>query len=125
MNKEAHQAIVDQQIEQAMEHMFPHGAGRTTHTRVQHWLDTIALAAFREGEAYALLSLLTVEDALEHVNARLTAAGEKPITRRRLAAIIKNRHERFAVGMQLSGGQWLVRHEDIDSLIPDLKHRRK
>lgn len=124
MDKEIHQQIVQDKIENAMATLFPHGAGRTTHTRVEHHLRQIAQVAFREGESYALLSLLAVEDALGHINARLTSQGQSPISRRRLAAIIHNRHERFGVGMQLSGGQWLVRHEDLDSLMPDIKHRR-
>lgn len=124
MDKETHQSVITQEIENAMAALFPHGAGPASYALVQHMLDKIAHVAFRNGRAYALLSLLTVEEALEHVNARLESQDEHPISRRRLAAIIRNRHERFGLGMRLSGGQWLVRAEDIDSLMPDTKYRR-
>lgn len=125
MDKEACQSIISDEIKKAMTALFPYEARQVSHIRVQHALDKIAHIAFRKGETYALLSLLTVEDALEYINARLESQSERPISRRRLAAIIRNRHRQFGVGMKLSGGQWLVRIEDIDILMPDVKHRHK
>ena len=45
------------------------------------------------------------------------------ITPRRARALAKNRHERFGVGQQLPGGQWVFRPEDLDILAPDEKYR--
>jgi len=52
-------------------------------------------------------------------------AREFGITTRRARALAKNRHERFGVGQQLPGGQWVFRPEDLHILAPDPKHRRK
>lgn len=117
MNKrEMHEQTLEREIQQAMDAMFPHGAGQTTHQRVRHWLDQIAQVAFNAGESYALLSLLTVEDVAEQFG----------ITPRRVRAIAKNRQDRFGIGWQVPGtNQWLFRPEEVQHLVPDEKYRRK
>lgn len=108
--------IMEQEIQKAMDAMFPYGAGRTTHTQVKHWLDIIAKIAFGQGEAYVLMNLLTVEDVAEQFN----------ISPRRIRAIAKHRYERFGVGWQVPGtNQWLFRPEELDILRPNEKYRRK
>jgi len=116
MDKQTHLEIIDQEIRDAMETMFPHGAGRTTHTRVQHALNHIAQIAFTQGQTYALTSLLTIEDLAERFN----------ITPRRARAIAKNRHERFGIGWQVPGtNQWLFRPEELSILEPNHRYQRK
>jgi len=108
--------IVESKIGMAMTAMFPHGAGTTSHARVGHWLDTVAQVAFREGEAGALMSLLTVEDVAEQFG----------ISTRRVRAIARNRHGRFGIGWQVPGtNQWLFRPCEIESLRPDERYRLK
>lgn len=106
MKREHHQQLVDQQIEGAMEHMFPHGAGRTNHTRVKHHLDTVAQVAFREGRSYALMSLMSAEEAAEELG----------VTVRRVRAIAKWRHERgFPLGSKI-GGRWIFTPECVEGM---------
>jgi hypothetical protein len=68
---------------------------------------------------------MTTDDVLEEINKRLSANGRTPISRRRLLAIAKYEHDRFAVGRQISRGTWLFAREEIDSLMPvESGHRR-
>lgn len=116
MDKETYMNIIEQEIQKAMDAMFPHGAGRISHTQVKHWLDAVAKIAFGQGEAYALMSLLTVEDVAERFG----------ISPRRVRAIAKNRHERFGIGWQVPGtNQWLFRSEELGILKPEKKYRKK
>lgn len=106
--------IVETEIEHAMDAMFPHGAGQTTHHRVKHQLDTVAQRAFQAGKTYALMGIMTSSDVAEHFG----------ITERRARALIQNRHERFGVGMK-AGREWLVHRDELLQLEPDAKYRRK
>lgn len=117
MDHDAHWGIVERVIVQAMDTLFPYGAGNTTHHRVGHHLEAVARAAFREGQAYALTSLMTVEDVAAHFG----------ITPRRVRAIARNRQTRFAdLGWQVPGtNQWLFRPEELEQLQPDERYRRK
>lgn len=125
MDKLTHQAIVDQQIEQAINAMFPYGEGRASRAAVEHHLKTVGQVGFREGRSYALHNILTTDEALEEINQRLRADDRKPISRRRLLAIAKYEHDRFAVGRQISRGTWLFAREEIDNLMPvESGHRR-
>lgn len=104
--------IVQQAIEQAMQSMFPHGAGQIPHTRVNHHLGQVAQVAYREGRHDSLTGLMTSDDVAEHFG----------ISKRRANALIRNRHERFAVGMRF-GNQWLIHRDELESLAPDAKYR--
>lgn len=106
--------IVEREITQAMDNMFLHGAGRTTHTRVEHWLNQVAHRAFGAGKTYALQGLMTTQDIADHYD----------ITVRRARALITNRHQRFGVGMQV-GKSWLVHRDELSDLAPDEKYQRK
>jgi len=103
---------INHEIQNAMADLFS-GAKRFTETRIHNWLDKIAQVAFREGANYARLSLLTIQDI----------AREFSITTRRARAIAKHRHEKFGVGQQLPGGQWVFSPDDLDILRPDPKYR--
>lgn len=109
----ARHEIVERRISRAMDAMFPHGAGRAPHTRVRHHLDQVAQVAFREGQAYALLGLMTAADV----------ADEFGVSLRRARALIKNRHERFGSGAKL-GNRWLIHRDELPSLAPETKYRR-
>jgi len=104
--------ITERAIEQAMDTMFPHGAGRTTDARVRHHLEQVAQTAFREGKTHALMGLMTTEDI----------AREFGVTERRARALVQNRHERLGVGMRF-GNSWLVHRDELDALQPDEKYR--
>ncbi len=106
--------IVEGEIEKAIDSMFPHGEGHTTRPRVEHWLNTVANQAFHAGKTYALMGLMTVSDVALHYD----------ISKRRARALIANRHERFAVGMQV-GNSWLVHRDELPDLAPDKKYRQK
>lgn len=75
----------------------------------------ISLAEWRARGIAAVPDLLTIQDI----------AREFAITARRARALAANRHQRFGIGQQLSGGQWVFRPEDLDILAPDTKYRHK
>lgn len=114
MDKETALEMIECDIENAMQAMFPHGAGQTNHTRVRHWLDKIAQIAFNHGRSYALLGLITANDVALHYN----------ITERRARALIANRHQRFGIGMKL-GNSWLLHRDELQQLQPDDKYHQK
>jgi len=114
MDKNSCQQLIDSEIQKAMGSMFPYGAGNAPHARVQHWLETVAQYAFNYGRSYALLNLMTVEDVADYLG----------VTRRRASAIIRNRHERFGVGMKV-GASWLIHRDELPRLEPDKKYRTK
>lgn len=103
---------IQQAIDNAMESMFPYGAGNASHQRVQHHLNQIAAIAFRTGRTHALMGLMTAEDVAEHYR----------ISPRRARALIRNRHQRFGVGMK-AGNVWLVHRDELPQLEPDSKYR--
>lgn len=109
MNKNEYLSIVKSEIDKSIDALIPYGAGTVTETRLRHVLDKIGEIAFREGQGYALGSLMTIEDAANLI-------GVSP---RRMRAIAKDRHERFGVGYQIAGtNTWLFRPEEIESLRP-------
>lgn len=90
-----------------------------TDHRLRHALDQIAQTAFSAGQSYALTSLMDIDATLHEVNRRMVADGRKPISKRRLQAIARDKHDRFGVGYNFSGtNAWLFRPSEIDSLIP-------
>ena len=105
---------IEREIEQAIDSLFPYGEGRTTRPRVEHWLNTVAKRAFSAGKTYALMGLMTVSDVAQHYN----------VSERRARALIANRHERFAVGMQV-GNSWIVHRDELPDLAPDEKYQQK
>jgi hypothetical protein len=86
---------------------LPNGAGPLTDHRLRFALDQVAQVAFTAGESYALMSLLTADEAAELIG----------VSSRRMREIIRVRHERFGVGMQI-GKSWLIRQSELDSLRP-------
>ena len=116
MNKQQYWSTVEQDIENYINSLLPHGVGMLSDNRLGHVLNQVAQKAFRQGENYALMSLLTVDDVAEMLE----------ISPRRVRAIAKNRHERFGIGWQVPGtNQWLFRPEEIEQLQPDEKYRKK
>jgi hypothetical protein len=114
VNRESHEGIVNQAVDQAIAAMFPDGAGRATPARVEHHLRQIAHVAFEQGRLYALLNLLTVEDIAARFN----------VSTRRVRTLIAERHARLAIGYQITGTrQWLITPEEVESLRPGLVGR--
>ena len=106
--------ITEQAVKQAIDSMFPHGEGRISRARVQAALEQVVAVAFREGRNHALIGLMTAEDIAAHFD----------ITPRRARALIRNRHERFGVGMRF-GNSWLVHRDELPNLEPDSRYRPK
>lgn len=109
MDKSKHMETVLDRINREIEALSPHGEGRASSARVKRSLESVAAVAFREGQRYALSSLMTVDDVAEKLG----------VSARRVRAIAKAMHERYGVGWQAPGtGVWLFRPEDIDILRP-------
>lgn len=105
---------IDSEIELALNNIFPHGDGHITRRCVKLWLDKIAQLAFQEGKTHALLGIMTATDVAAHYK----------ISERRARALIKNRHERFGIGMRV-GKSWLIHRDELPNIEPDQKYRQK
>lgn len=111
--------LYEQKISSMVENLLPYGAGIITEQRLRQAMETIAQAAFTAGKSYGLLNLMTVEQAAQEVG----------VSRRRMAEIIRIRHERFGIGMMV-GKSWIIHHDELESLRPGPKgwpkgHTRK
>lgn len=115
MNEQSHRQIINSEIDKQIETLLPYGAGPVNDFRLRKSLDLIANIAFREGQSYALLSLLTVQDVAERLG----------ISERRVRAIAAYRHRRFGVGWKVPGtrGTWLFRPSEIEGLTPGKRGR--
>lgn len=107
MNESDARGLYKQKIHAMIDSLLPYGAGPMTEHRLRLALDQVAQTAFTAGRSYALLNLLTVEQA----------ALEIGVSRRRMAEIIRTRHERFATGMRV-GNSWLIHRDELESLRP-------
>lgn len=82
--------------------------------RVEHVLRTAIQEAAQDVARQTLASLLTADDLAERFG----------VSRRRIRALAKNRHERFDVGWQVPGtGQWLFLPDEVELLRPDERYR--
>lgn len=102
--------IAEREITLALDELVP---SRTTPiSRVSYWLDHVAQVAYREGRNDALMGIMTAEDVAMHYN----------ITPRRARALIRNRHDRFGVGMK-AGNVWLISRDELHDLEPDARYK--
>lgn len=109
MNREQMTALVTDAITKALDAMFPHGAGTTTHHRVRRHLEQVGQIAFEAGRSYALGSLLTADEVAEQFR----------VTPRRIRARARLLHQRLGLGYQVPGtNQWLFTPEELDALRP-------
>jgi hypothetical protein len=127
MDEQSARSLYEQKINTLVESLLPYGAGTMTDHRLHYALDQVAQTAFTAGQSYALLSLMTLDDALEGINRRMVADGRKPISKRRLQAIARAQHDRLGTGYQVTGTKaWLFRPMEIESLMPGaVGHPRK
>jgi len=100
--------IVRQEIDKAQGNLFP----TRNEQRITHWLNQVAQVAYREGRNDALMGIMTAEDVAMHYN----------ITPRRARALIRNRHDRFGVGMK-AGNVWLISRDELHDLEPDARYK--
>jgi hypothetical protein len=111
--------IISRETQKTIDTMLPNGSGVVTEIRLRHVLENALNVAYSVGGDDALSSLLDIDAALFAVNQALQNDGRKPISKRRLHAIARERHDRFAVGMQIGKtGVWLFRQSEIELLIP-------
>lgn len=82
-------------------------AGVASPAKLQHLLETIAHIAYTEGRNDALMNLMDTQQVANHFGFSL----------RRAQALVKNRHERFGVGMKVEGG-WVVNRDELAQLTP-------
>lgn len=99
--------LYQHKINTLIDALLPHGAGSITEHRLRYALDQVAEKAFSAGRAYALTNLMTVEEA----------AIEIGVSRRRMAEIIRTRHDRFGTGMRV-GNSWIISRDELDALRP-------
>lgn len=95
MDEKSHRSIYEAEIESQINALLPNGAGTITDRRLRHAMDIVARRAFQQGESYALLSLMDIDQALDEINQRM---APRKISKRRLQAIARERHDRWGVG---------------------------
>lgn len=109
MEKEAYLSIIKGEANNLANSILPNDVGTITRHKFLFCLDKIGEIAFNNGREYALKNLLTVEQVAEIIG----------VSKRRMRAIAKNRHERFGTGWQVPGtNSWLFTPEEIDILKP-------
>lgn len=104
MNREDYEQMIASDIETLVDSM----SGNITAHRLRFALDKIAKQAFEHGRTYALMSLMSTEEAAAHYG----------ISESRMTRIIAQRHERFGVGMKVGKRAWLVTRDELPSLEP-------
>ena len=104
-------------ISDAIEELLPDGVGAfITPQRLQSVMEQLAHYVQHYTANNVLMSLLTVNDVADMLG----------VSVRRAKALARDRHDRFGVGWRVPGtGQWLFRPEEIESLRPDTRYRRK
>lgn len=107
--------MVNESIQAQIEALVASFGHSVSDVRLHHALETIAHYAYTEGKHAALSGLMSVDDV----------ATELGVSRRRANAIIQNRHERFGMGMQIGKNTWIIHRDEMESLKPDEKHRKK
>lgn len=107
--------MINESIQAQIEALVASFAGSVSDVRLHHALETMAQHAYKEGKKDALMGLMSVDDV----------AAELGVSRRRANALIQNRHERFGVGMQIGKNTWVIHRDELESLKPDEKHRKK
>ena len=107
MDRSTFDAMIDQDIEQAIEALLPNGAGPMTAVRLRTALRTIARRAERTARAYYLGNLRTVDDL----------AAQFGVSRRRAQAIAKAQHERWGKGIRV-GNAYIFSEDEIESMRP-------
>lgn len=110
MDKQPYTSIYQQEIDQLVESLLSNGEGLITGTKLRHAFDQIAQTAFSQGESYSLGSLLTTDQVAEILG----------VSRRRVQAIARQKHDRFGFGFKIPGGRetWLFRPEEVELLRP-------
>ncbi len=112
MDTHLFEQLIDQEIETAMNAMFPDGDGPASSEDVRRHMQGIAKIAFDQGKMYAMQGLMTVADVAKHFG----------VSNRRARALIQNRHERLGIGMK-TGKEWLIHRDELPRLKPDEKYR--
>lgn len=115
MKRDDHESIVNSEIEHQTQILFPYDEGRTGRLHVERALHAVARRAFEEGRAYALTSLLTVDDL----------AAEFRVSPRRVRALAQVAHDRYGTGWQTPRGEWLFTPEEVEILRPGPPGRRR
>jgi len=107
MDRQTFDAIINQEIAQAVETHLPHGAGQMTAIRLRTALQTVAQRTEAAARAYYLGNLITVDDL----------AAQWGVSRRRAQAIAKQQHERWGKGMRI-GNAYIFSADEIASMRP-------
>ena len=114
MNRETFYEMNAREIEQAIDDLLPNGIGMVTSSRLRSKFYMVMMRVESHARNYTLLGLRTAEELAEEFN----------VTPRRMRAIIQNRHERWGTGRKV-GSTWMVSADEIESVTPDKKYRRK
>lgn len=109
MNRDQFDQLIASAIAEAEESL---GEGRPSPTRLHHALSVLAQRVASATRSYELLNLRTVDDLAE----------EFGVTRQRIRALAKQRHERFGVGMKF-GKSWLWSADEIETMRPAVSGR--
>lgn len=108
MNRESYEQLTQDNINIIVQVIVPNGAGHITEHRLRAALEKISQQAFEAGRVYALMSLMSTEEAAAHYG----------ISESRMTRIIAKRHERFGVGMKVGKRAWLVTSDELPALEP-------
>lgn len=115
MNKQSYESLIEQEIQNTVDRLMPHGGGATiTEHRLRSALDVLAQRIASHARAYELLGIRSSDELAE----------EWGVTKRRVQAHIAGLHERFGVGRKF-GGIWCLSAEEAERHRPGPRGRPK
>lgn len=95
MDRETYDQMNVNEIDSAVEHIIPHGAGTVTEPRLRQALTVLTQRIASNTRAYELLGIRTAEEL----------ANEWGVSRRRAQAYIATLHDPWGVGRKI-GNTW-------------------
>lgn len=114
MDRQTLDAMIAQEIDQAVATFLPNGSGTMTDTRLRTALKNIAARTETAARTYYLGNLRTVDDLAVAYN----------VSRRRAQAIAKAHHDQWGVGMKI-GNTYVFSVDEIESMRPGESGRPK
>lgn len=113
MNKQLYESLIEQDVDKFITTLMPHGGGATiTEQLLRLHLKTLIQQIAYHTRSYELVNIRTSDQLAE----------EWGVSKRRVQAIITDRHERWGAGMKV-GRDWILSADEAERYKPDPANR--